>query len=84
MTLLQHGDLYSLIYDLASDAGVTFDFNSKVVKVDPQFATVILENGENHAGDIIIGADGYESIVRSVLSATDSADDSVDKWQSLR
>ncbi|KAL6493893.1 hypothetical protein OROGR_031802 [Orobanche gracilis] len=43
--------------------------NSKVVDFvnDPNKVTVLLENGEKYEGDLLIGADGIRSMVRSKL-----------------
>ncbi|CAI7650086.1 unnamed protein product [Penicillium manginii] len=40
---------------------------SKVVDVDPHKATVTLENGDVHTGDVVIGADGVHSLTRTKL-----------------
>jgi salicylate hydroxylase len=36
--------------------------SSRVVKVDPESATLTLEDGSKHRGDFIVGADGMHSI----------------------
>ncbi|GER39402.1 Zeaxanthin epoxidase [Striga asiatica] len=60
-------DLQRLLLDaLGHDLVIN---NSKVVDfVDhPNKVTVILENGQEHQGDVLIGADGMRSLVRSRL-----------------
>ena len=42
--------------------------SSKIVEVDPETATVVLENGEKVQADLILGADGIYSITRSAVS----------------
>ncbi|RJE26863.1 FAD binding domain protein [Aspergillus sclerotialis] len=41
--------------------------SSKVVDVNPSLATITLENGQTIHGDIVIGADGVHSSIRSKL-----------------
>lgn len=41
--------------------------SSKVVEVNPSLATITLENGRTVHGDIVIGADGVHSSIRSKL-----------------
>jgi salicylate hydroxylase len=75
------------LYELACEAGVTFNFNSKVTKVDPHQATVVLDSGSKLSGDIVIGADGYRSVVRSFISGSNSGsipELAVETWLSLR
>lgn len=60
----QYGALFSIFYDLAKDAGVDLHFDTKVVSVDPWTATVTSQDGRQWSSDIIVGADGTESIVR--------------------
>jgi len=62
---IQHGDLYSMLYDLAVKEGVELRFNSKVTRVDSPSISVTLDNGETLFSDIVVGADGSGSSVRS-------------------
>lgn len=56
-----------MLYELALNAGVRVDFNSEVVRVDPNGPSVTLSSGRQITADIIVGADGGQSIVRSVV-----------------
>jgi salicylate hydroxylase len=72
---IQHGQLHSLIFDLARQEGVTFKFNSLVVDADPQLGFVKLRTGERLYADVIIGADGYDSILRPFVTEFDDFKD---------
>ncbi|KAF8880531.1 hypothetical protein BD779DRAFT_1675877 [Infundibulicybe gibba] len=64
---IQHGDLHSLLFDLASQEGVQFNFNSTVVNVDTQTISVTLQCGEIRYADIVVVADGAGSSVREYV-----------------
>jgi len=72
---IQHGQLQSLIFDLAKREGVTFKFNSHVVDADPEAGYVRLRTGERLYADVIIGADGYDSILRPLVTEFDDFKD---------
>ena len=63
----QYGELFSIFHDLAKEAGVDLHFDTKVVSIDPWQGSVICEDGRQWNADIVVGADGTESIVRSVV-----------------
>ncbi|KAH8111815.1 FAD/NAD-binding domain-containing protein [Phellopilus nigrolimitatus] len=65
--LMRHFDLVNILYELAVDAGVHFDFGVQVTTIDPAVPSVALSSGEIILGDIIVGADGNSSIVRPIL-----------------
>lgn len=65
--VLKYGELFTLFYDLAKDAGVNFHFNSRVVSVDPWQGMVTCEDGLQLTADVVVGADGTESVVRPVV-----------------
>ncbi|EJC99653.1 FAD/NAD-binding domain-containing protein [Fomitiporia mediterranea MF3/22] len=73
--LLHHSDLLDMLYKLASDAGAQFRFGAYVVDVDPKTPSVTLSTEDRLEADLIIGADGYQSITRSVLQHTVKKDD---------
>ncbi|KAH8760909.1 FAD binding domain protein [Hyaloscypha finlandica] len=45
--------------------------SSRVVNVDPDSATVTLENGNTVQGDLILGADGVHSVTRKLVAGRD-------------
>ncbi|KAF8184713.1 hypothetical protein BJ912DRAFT_1117777 [Pholiota molesta] len=71
-----HRDLYGMLYNLAVKEGVEFRFNSTIVDADNVSVSVTLESEEVLYGDVIIGADGFDSLLRQVV--TDSGDEPPD------
>lgn len=57
-----------MFYDLANDSGVRLHFNSAVVDVDPWKAMVTCQDGRQLTADVIIAADGIDSIVRPLVT----------------
>jgi salicylate hydroxylase len=68
----QHDDLHQALYELATTAGATVSFNKPVKSVhvdeDKQAPVVVLEDGSEMTADLVIGADGYRSVVREVVA----------------
>jgi salicylate hydroxylase len=64
-----------MIFEFAEREGVTFKFNSQVVDADPLSGCVELRTGERLYADIIIGADGYDSILRPLVTEFDDFKD---------
>lgn len=60
-----------MIFDLAKREGVTFLFNTRVVGADSASRCVELHTGERLYADVIVGADGYDSILRPLVSEFD-------------
>lgn len=60
--------MYRIIYEAAIRIGVPIRFNSKVASIDPEEPSVTLTSGEVIIGDIVIGADGPQSLVRSIVN----------------
>jgi salicylate hydroxylase len=56
---------------LAKREGVTFKFNSQVIDADLVSGCVKLRTGEQLYADVIIGADGYDSILRPLVDEYD-------------
>lgn len=52
---------------MATAAGAVVQFNTSVVAVDPSRPSVTLDSGEILTPDIIIGADGYQSLCQQVI-----------------
>lgn len=45
-----------------------FRYNSKVINVDSEVVAVTLDSGEQIFSDVIIGADGFNSLVRTTVA----------------
>ncbi|TFK90818.1 FAD/NAD(P)-binding domain-containing protein [Polyporus arcularius HHB13444] len=70
--LMHHDDLVRLLHRLATGAGAKVLLNSKVTSIRQgtrrsSRPKVTLANGDVLIADILIGADGYKSIVRDVV-----------------
>src|SRR5690606_30315649 len=61
--------LASALTDLARQRGIEVRSQSRVTSAstDDRGASVTLESGETIAGDLVIGADGINSVVRSAI-----------------
>lgn len=55
----------------------------KVTKVDPDAVAVHLEDGQVRSADVIVGADGHESIVRKSFMNPDYEEGTQDKHLAL-
>lgn len=64
---VQHGDLHSMLLDLATREGVEFRYNAPVAGVDCDTVSVTLEGGERLYADLVVGADGHNSLVRNAV-----------------
>jgi salicylate hydroxylase len=64
-------DLIVALYARACELGVVVKTNAKVVDVDFDAATVELENGQSLAGDLIVAADGLNSLCRQKFVPTE-------------
>ena len=53
-----------ILIDLTEASGVRIDFDANVVDVDLAKPCVVLASGERIFTDMVVGADGYQSIVR--------------------
>ncbi|KAF8066743.1 hypothetical protein FPV67DRAFT_1364383, partial [Lyophyllum atratum] len=62
---MQHGDLHSTLCEQAVQEGVQFRYNSNVTHVDSEAVSITLESGEQIVSDVVIGADGFNSLVRT-------------------
>jgi 2-polyprenyl-6-methoxyphenol hydroxylase-like FAD-dependent oxidoreductase len=60
------------MYDLAVSAGVTIAFNTEIVSVSVDQANrtprVVLADGTRLTADLIIGADGAQSVARMAVT----------------
>jgi 2-polyprenyl-6-methoxyphenol hydroxylase-like FAD-dependent oxidoreductase len=62
--------LIRLLADAAKAAGVEIATGSRVVGADPR-GELLLEGGERAPADLVVGADGFHSVVRESLGLTD-------------
>ncbi|KAF8153369.1 hypothetical protein B0H34DRAFT_800578 [Crassisporium funariophilum] len=73
---VQHGDLHNILLELAVQEGVQFRYKTTVVTADPGSVSVTLASGEILSADVIVGADGYDSCLRPIVTGETSADTS--------
>jgi salicylate hydroxylase len=66
--LMHHGDLLRLFYKLCLSVGVTVNFNAAAIAIrvneDAEKIEVKTMNGRVYSADVLVGADGFGSIVR--------------------
>ena len=60
-----------MLHDQAREEGVLFRFNSKVVDLSLETGSVTLDTGEKLECDVVIGADGYDSMLRKHVVGRD-------------
>lgn len=65
---VKHGDLHSMLFERAIQEGVQIRYNSKVVHVDSETVSVTLEDGERIVSEVVVGADGFSSLVRTAVN----------------
>ncbi|KAI0738696.1 FAD/NAD(P)-binding domain-containing protein [Daedaleopsis nitida] len=75
--LVHHEDLVRLLYVLATGAGAKVDLNTEVTSIRQGTAesprpVVTLASGEVLTGDLLVGADGCNSRVRTVVLGEDT------------
>ncbi|KAG1764275.1 hypothetical protein EV702DRAFT_1182618 [Suillus placidus] len=80
---MQHGALHAMFVEFAKSAGVQFRYNTEVVSVDPWKGVVITRKGAKLSADVIIGADGYRSVVRRVVVGPEGMKGVLDKRVSV-
>ncbi|KAJ6448842.1 hypothetical protein C8R47DRAFT_1171936 [Mycena vitilis] len=69
--VLQHDDLHDHLTSLCVDTGVVLNYGCKVISVAviDRSPIVRLQDGRTICGDIVIGADGHNSLVRAAIVA---------------
>lgn len=67
MLIVQYRDVYEMLHSVAIASGVEVCFKAQVTNVDPSAASVTLLNGDTIKADLIIGADGFQSVVRETV-----------------
>jgi 2-polyprenyl-6-methoxyphenol hydroxylase-like FAD-dependent oxidoreductase len=76
--IFQHKDLYDILFNIAVQEGVEFRFNATVIEADPSSVSVVLESGEVLGVDVIVGADGCDSLLRQVVTDSDGTEEGLD------
>ena len=76
--IFQHKDLYDMLFNIAVQEGVEFRFNATVIEADPSSVSVVLESGEVLGADVIVGADGYDNLLRQVVTDSDGMEEGLD------
>lgn len=64
-------DLHDGLKDLALSLGVEMHLQNAVTSIDPEGASISLEDGTKISGDVVIGADGIHSKVRRFMFGED-------------
>ncbi|RDX54201.1 FAD/NAD(P)-binding domain-containing protein [Lentinus brumalis] len=71
LLMIHHDDLMRLLHKLATDAGAKVDINAPVQSIHAGISdskpSITLLDGEELRADLLIGADGSNSIVRNVV-----------------
>jgi 2-polyprenyl-6-methoxyphenol hydroxylase-like FAD-dependent oxidoreductase len=69
LQLVERGDLHRALHERASAAGVRFQYGKRLVGVDegPDGITARFADGSSATGDVLIGADGVRSTVRTLI-----------------
>uniref|UniRef100_A0A0W0FSV0 FAD-binding domain-containing protein n=1 Tax=Moniliophthora roreri TaxID=221103 RepID=A0A0W0FSV0_MONRR len=65
--LMQHGDLHSILLDIALREGVEIRYNMQVAGLDSLSGAVVLANGERIIPNLVVGADGQRGLTRKCL-----------------
>jgi 2-polyprenyl-6-methoxyphenol hydroxylase-like FAD-dependent oxidoreductase len=67
--MVGRGQLHQVLHDRAVGAGVRFEYGKRLVKVheDPAGITAEFADGSTARADVLIGADGVRSTVRSLI-----------------
>ncbi|KAF8994810.1 hypothetical protein BDQ17DRAFT_1251326 [Cyathus striatus] len=64
---VHRADLHQMLLDIALPYITSLRMNAKVTSVDPSLPSVTLQSGETIHADLIIGADGVRSHLRSII-----------------
>jgi 2-polyprenyl-6-methoxyphenol hydroxylase-like FAD-dependent oxidoreductase len=69
LQIIGRGDLHRLLHDRAVEAGVRFEYGKRLVGADagPNSATGRFEDGSMATADVLVGADGVRSTVRTLI-----------------
>lgn len=69
MRLVNRGDLHRVLHDHAVSAGISFEYGKRLVGVDEHadHITARFADGSTATADVLIGADGVRSTVRTLI-----------------
>ncbi|KAH8696499.1 hypothetical protein BGW36DRAFT_188061 [Talaromyces proteolyticus] len=78
MLVIHRGDLQNVLREAALREGVLLRTNARVTAVDTELiARVTLASGEQVVGDVLVGADGVNSIVRRTMATCSGLEDRI-------
>ena len=60
-------DLYDMVLELVLSSSITIEYDSRVIDIDHDTPAVMLADGQVIDADLIVGADGVNSVVRPKL-----------------
>jgi 2-polyprenyl-6-methoxyphenol hydroxylase-like FAD-dependent oxidoreductase len=69
LQIIGRGDLHRVLHDRAVESGVRFEYGKRLVGAteDANSVTARFDDGSTATGDILIGADGVRSTVRTLI-----------------
>jgi 2-polyprenyl-6-methoxyphenol hydroxylase-like FAD-dependent oxidoreductase len=69
LQIVGRGDLHRVLHDRAAESGVRFDYGKRLVGVTehPDSVTAKFGDGSTASADVLIGADGARSTVRTLI-----------------
>jgi salicylate hydroxylase len=72
----QHEDLRDLLLSLVLEEGIDIAFETTMLSVETssEIAKVLLDNGQILVADFLVAADGYDSVLRSMVGTTAEKD----------
>ncbi|GKT44876.1 FAD-dependent monooxygenase OpS4 [Colletotrichum spaethianum] len=65
-------DFHNVLWRTCQELGVSLNLNMEVERIDFDNNTVYMEDGDEISGDLIVGADGPQSVCRAQLSGKPS------------
>ena len=69
LQIVGRGDLHRVLHDRAVEAGARFEYGKRLVAADedPNSVTGRFEDGSTASADVLVGADGVRSTVRTLI-----------------
>ncbi|KIM36273.1 hypothetical protein M413DRAFT_31860 [Hebeloma cylindrosporum] len=82
---IQHEDLRDLLLSLVLEEGIDIAFETTMISVETssKIAKVSLDNGQTLVADFLVAADGYYSVLRSMVGTTTEKDQEASPPQHL-